>query len=120
MRLRIRTSAPTIALALATLPAAAAAATLEVPQQFATIQAAVDAAQAGDVIRIAKGVYVEHVGIAKSDLTIVAKKGAILDGSGSGAPLVLGGWSPPIVLNWIAGAATAALSIWGWSLARRA
>jgi hypothetical protein len=52
------------------LPRAAAAATLQVPAQHATVQAAVDAAQDGDVIAIAPGSYVESVVIAGKQLTL--------------------------------------------------
>ncbi len=46
-------------------------ATLRVPADYATIQAAVDAAAPGDVILIAPGIYEEAVTISgKSDLTI--------------------------------------------------
>ena len=55
----------------ALLATGAAAANLKVPQQFATIQSAVDAAAPGDKIRIADGVYDETVVVdQKSDLTI--------------------------------------------------
>jgi parallel beta-helix repeat protein len=60
--------------------AGASAATLKVPQQFATIQGAVDAADPGDVIQVAKGIYSENVSIsAKNGLTLVGKPGAIID-----------------------------------------
>jgi parallel beta-helix repeat protein len=50
-------------------PAAAAASTLLVPRQYPTIQAAVNAANPGDTIRIRPGTYSEQVSIAKN-LTI--------------------------------------------------
>ncbi len=49
---------------LAVGPADAQSATLRVPQDFATVQAAVDAAKAGDIVLIDKGVYKEEVFIA--------------------------------------------------------
>src|SRR5262245_60739123 len=52
------------------LPLAAGATTLRVPSQFATIQAAVDAANPGDTIRVAAGVYREQVTIG-ADVTNV-------------------------------------------------
>ncbi|OGO49919.1 MAG: hypothetical protein A2148_07725 [Chloroflexi bacterium RBG_16_68_14] len=48
---------------------------------FTTIQAAVNAASAGDQIRVCAGVYAENVVIATSGITLKAAPGAILDGS---------------------------------------
>ncbi len=49
------------------------AATLKVPGSYATIQEAIDAASAGDTIKIAKGKYTENIVVDKS-LTIRGKK----------------------------------------------
>jgi hypothetical protein len=43
---------------------------------YSTIQAAVDAAVPGDVIRICPGKYVENVAVAKNDLAIIGTSGA--------------------------------------------
>ena len=43
---------------------------------FATVQAAVDAANAGDTIRVCPGLYDENVVIATADLTVVSTGGA--------------------------------------------
>lgn len=51
----------------------AAAATLKVPQQHASIQAAVDAAAPGDTILIKAGVYVENVVISNGQVGLVLK-----------------------------------------------
>ena len=47
-----------------------------------TIQAAVDAAQAGDTILVPPGTYRENVQVNKSDLTIVGSRAAIIDAAG--------------------------------------
>ena len=47
-----------------------------------TIQAAVDAAQAGDTILVPPGTYRESVLVDKSDLTIVGSRAAIIDAAG--------------------------------------
>ena len=47
-----------------------------------TIQAAVDAAQAGDTILVPPGTYRENVLVDKSDLTIVGSRAAIIDAAG--------------------------------------
>src|SRR5689334_19153299 len=46
------------------------AADLRVPQDFATIQKAVDAAQPGDAIVVASGTFVENVLINRSDIAL--------------------------------------------------
>lgn len=55
-----------------------AAAVLRVPNQYATIQAAVDAAASGDTIRIAAGIYEEQVLIASKNLKLIGVPGAVL------------------------------------------
>lgn len=54
----------------------ASAGTLRVPKDFATVQGAVDAANPGDRIRIANGVYVENVVVP------VGLDGLVIEGSG--------------------------------------
>lgn len=61
---------------------AAVADVLRVPGQYATIQGAVDAAQANDVIRVAPGTYSENVVIAKADVRLKGRRGATVDGGG--------------------------------------
>jgi hypothetical protein len=55
---------------LLVLPLAASGATLRVPAQFATIQAALDAASPGDTVRVAAGTFREQLSIGK-DVAIV-------------------------------------------------
>jgi parallel beta-helix repeat protein len=47
-----------------------------------TIQAAVDAANPGDTVRVPPGIYRENVLVAKDNITIKGQSGAILDGTG--------------------------------------
>ena len=49
---------------------------------FDTIQAAVDHAIDGDIIRVAAGTYFESVRISTDDVTVRGEAGAILDGTG--------------------------------------
>src|SRR5713101_6801988 len=63
----------------------ASAAVLRVPHSYATMQAGIAAASAGDTVLVAPGVYFEHV-IMKPGVHIQGEPGAILDGSqGAGA-----------------------------------
>jgi len=57
------------------------AATLFVPTDYTTIQAAVNAASAGDIIEIAAGTYMEQVVVNKA-LTLNGQDGAVLSGTG--------------------------------------
>ncbi|MBI2929111.1 MAG: right-handed parallel beta-helix repeat-containing protein [Verrucomicrobia bacterium] len=56
----------------------ATAADLHVPADHPTIQAAVDAAQTSDTIRIASGVYTNQVQIISKKLTLIGQPGTIL------------------------------------------
>ncbi len=47
-----------------------------------SIQAAVNAAQPGDTVRVPPGTYRENVVVAKDNISIVGSAGAILDGTG--------------------------------------
>src|SRR5215510_4237939 len=75
-------SLPRASLSVAVLLLAAAplrADTLKVPSQFESIQAAVDAAVAGDVVQVAKGIYNENVVVSTAGITLKGK-GATIDG----------------------------------------
>ena len=65
--------------------APAAARSLEVPRDFTTIQAAVDAAGRGDVVRVGRGVYTEEV-VVKKDVDV---RGAGADATVIKAPSTL-------------------------------
>ncbi len=62
---------------------------IRVPEDYDTIQEAVDNADAGDVIRVADGVYEENVVISEIRVNIVGNSGdpeqAVIDGEGDGA-----------------------------------
>ncbi len=82
----------TVALGLAWVGMApfALAGTIEVPKDYSTIQAAISAAQAGDLIVIAPGTYKENLTIRKSIELRGAGPGVIVDGSRSrSAPTIL-------------------------------
>ncbi len=73
-------------------------ATRKVPQQFATINAAIGAANPGDTIKISKGEYRENVVVDVADLTIKGEDGVVIDarpdgagGSGSGVDVEAAG-----------------------------
>ncbi|MCX8103063.1 MAG: right-handed parallel beta-helix repeat-containing protein [Candidatus Bipolaricaulota bacterium] len=64
--------------------------TIEVPKDYQTIQAAINAAQPGDLILIAPGTYRENLTIRKSIELRGADAGVIVDGSRSrSAPTIL-------------------------------
>lgn len=77
---------------LSLLAPAARAAVLHVPGQYATIQAAVDAAQAGDEIQIAAGTYSDPThpagGGDETLCCVVMKSGISLRGAGIGETII--------------------------------
>ncbi len=82
----------TVVLALAVVGVAPLvfAKTIEVPKDYQTIQAAINAAQAGDLILIAPGTYKENLTIRKSIELRGADAGVIVDGLRSrSAPTIL-------------------------------
>ncbi len=96
-----------VALALVTCfviaaPRAVAGTTIRVPEDYSTIQAAVDAASSGDVIDIAPGTYRETVTIRRSvtvrgrvyDATNPRQNTTIVDGGGSTVITIASGISP--------------------------
>ena len=54
------------------------AATIRVPSDYSTIQAAADAASSGDTVEIGPGVYAEQILIVGKSLTLAGKPGAVV------------------------------------------
>ena len=66
---------------------AAPRATLDVPKDFATIQAAIDAATSGDTIMVGPGVYRENIDFEGKGITVKSRHGprkTVIDGGGLG------------------------------------
>ena len=76
----MKTTIQTVSLAalIATTVITTNAADIDVPADYTTIQAAVDAASSGDTIHIAPGIYKEQTWIIKKNLTLVGEPGTIL------------------------------------------
>jgi len=70
----------------------ASAATWNVPADYVTVQAAIDAATDGDTVVVAPGTWVENLDFLGKNLVVRSSDGpevTILDGSGAVAPVVL-------------------------------
>jgi fibronectin type III domain protein/parallel beta helix pectate lyase-like protein/IPT/TIG domain-containing protein len=66
---------------------AGAAATLQVPANYPTIQAAINAAANGDTVRVAPGTYVENIDFLGKEITVESESGpdvTIIDGNQTG------------------------------------
>jgi hypothetical protein len=91
-----------VACLLIAAPHAVAGTTIRVPEDYSSIQAAVDAASSGDVIDIAPGTYRETITIDRSvtvrgrvfDAANPHRNTTILDGGGSSVITVASGISP--------------------------
>lgn len=72
------------ALLVALLPPAAWSATLHVPSEFLTIQAAIDAAVDGDTVQVAPGTFLENINFGGKAITVESEQGpdvTIIDGN---------------------------------------
>ena len=74
---------------ITTLPVNAASKTLTVPDDYSTINAALQAAADGDTIYVKPGTYVEHITIDKA---------VTLRGSGSGSTIINGGNTATVIV----------------------
>ncbi len=77
-----------IPMALGTIPASSNAATIEVPTDYPTIQAAMDAATDGDTVRVLPGTYTENIDFGGKAIILESASGpevTIIDGSGADA-----------------------------------
>lgn len=88
---RLRRAAVAFAVVLLALAVAAPAlgATLRVPQDYATIQAAIDAAAPGDGVLVDPGTYNEHLDYHGKAITVESTAGAgatVIDGSATVSP----------------------------------
>jgi len=73
---------------------------LHVPRDYSTIQAAVNAAAAGDTIQVKAGVYNEKVVVSTSAVRLHATSGVVLDGAGlSGIGILVRGASVASPVN---------------------
>ena len=70
-------AATTLMISLVSAPPGLAA-TIRVPADYSTIQAAADAASSGDTVEIAPGVYAEQILIVGKNLTLAGKPGAVV------------------------------------------
>jgi hypothetical protein len=77
-------------LAIFGLSSAAAASTINVPADYPTIQAAINAAVNGDTIKVANGTYNEHINLLGKQITLQGQSPftTILDGNGTGGSMV--------------------------------
>ena len=63
-----------------------------VPQDYSTIQAAIDAAVAGDTVSVSAGTYPEHIDFHSKAITVQSVSGAgatIIDGGGTGVVVTI-------------------------------
>ena len=64
---------------------------INVPQDYPTIQEAIDAANPGDTIHVQSGTYSEHVAVNKPNLTLIGESrfNTVIDGEGDGEIIAL-------------------------------
>ncbi len=92
-RLDVRRPASLVCVVALLCATTAAADVLEVPSDFATIQAAVDAAAPGDTVRVGPGVWRENVVVSVPGLVLRGTR-SVIDGSGEGPCVQVVGEGP--------------------------
>ncbi len=76
------------------------AATLNVPQGYATVQAAIDAAQSGDTVHVTAGTYNGDIVLNKSGITLEGEnRASILNGTGNNPVILCQNLSQPTVIR---------------------
>jgi len=79
---------PILFLLLVSVPTSAYSAVIEVPNDYATIQAAIDAAVKGDIVLVAPGTYVENIDFIGKAISVKSSGGAkvtVIDGNKLGS-----------------------------------
>jgi len=70
-----------------TIPAFAHSAIIEVPKDYTTIQAAIDAATKGDTVLVAPGTYIENINFKGKAITVKSSAGATVTVVDGGKPV---------------------------------
>ncbi len=96
------------------------AAVFDVPAEYPTVQAAVNAAGSNDTIRIASGVYTNQVQIISKKLTLIGQPGTILRATEQMTPIFLvNGWHVPVMFVQLSDVTVQGLTFEGERLADR-
>jgi len=81
-----------LVIAVLTIPVLAYSAVIEVPTDYTTIQAAIDASVNGDTVIVAPGTYWENINFNRKAITVISSGGAdltVIDGNKNGSVVEL-------------------------------